>query len=156
MVSLSFWTAVGSYRWMDHHHSVCRRPWHDVLASSRKRVMPILLRVSSIRSLSTGTMMNKKVAQIALVGFVVGALIPLFWGILGFLLFNVPEGWFSRAYWNAVYITCPFWRISGEKALVLMPLLNGCMYAIIALAIAKATRSPSVTNRPSGGDIANQ
>ena len=82
-------------------------------------------------------MMNKMIIRVASVGFVVGALVPLFWSILSFLLFNVPEGWFSRAYWNAVYITCPFWRIDGEKALVLMPLSNGCMYAIIAVLIVK-------------------
>jgi len=81
--------------------------------------------------------MNKMIIRVASVGFVVGALVPLFWSILSFLLFNVPEGWFSRAYWNAVYITCPFWRIDGEKALVLMPLSNGCMYAIIAVLIVK-------------------
>jgi hypothetical protein len=73
-----------------------------------------------------------------LVGFLIGALVPLFWGVLSFLLFNVPENWFSRAYWKAVYITCPFWLINGEKAMILMPLLNGCMYAVIAVIITKA------------------
>jgi hypothetical protein len=90
-----------------------------------------------------------------LIGFLIGALVPLFWGVLSFLLFNVPEGWFSRAYWHAVYITCPFWRINGEKALVLMPLLNGCMYAIIALVIVKVRRSASATNQSSSGGLAN-
>jgi hypothetical protein len=61
----------------------------------------------------------------ALFAFVVGAFIPLFWGVMVFLLFSVPEGWFSRFFWHAVYITCPFWVIEGEKALVLMPMLNG-------------------------------
>ena len=31
-------------------------------------------------------------ARTLIVGFVIGALIPLFWGILGFVLFNAPEG----------------------------------------------------------------
>lgn len=73
-----------------------------------------------------------------LIGFLVGAIVPLFWGVLGFLLFNVPEGLFSRIYWDAVYLTCPFWRIDGEKALILMPLLNGSMYAILAALIHKS------------------
>jgi hypothetical protein len=73
-----------------------------------------------------------------LIGFLVGAIIPLFWGVLGFLLFNVPEGQFSRIYWDAVYLTCPFWHIDGEKALILMPLLNGSMYAILAAFIHKS------------------
>lgn len=81
----------------------------------------------------------------ALRGFIVGALVPIFWGILSFLLFNA-EGWFGDIYWKLVYITCPFWLISGEKALVLMPLLNGCTYAYIAVVIAKLRP----TDRPSG------
>lgn len=79
----------------------------------------------------------KKTKVLLIVGFLVGALIPVFWGILSFLLFNLQEGWFSRAYWKTVYITCPFWRISGEKAMVLMPLLNGCLYAALAVCIVK-------------------
>jgi hypothetical protein len=39
----------------------------------------------------------------------------LFWGILGMLLFNSPEGWFSRAFWWAVYLTCPFWAIEERR-----------------------------------------
>lgn len=78
-----------------------------------------------------------KSLKCSLVGFIIGALIPLFWGVLSFLLFNVREGWFSRAYWHAVYITCPFWVIDGEKALFLMPILNGGLYAILAVIILK-------------------
>jgi hypothetical protein len=96
-----------------------------------------------------------RLKRFALFGFIVGALVPLFWGILSFLLFNVPEGWFSRAYWKAVYITCPFWMISGEKAMILMPLLNGGMYAIIALIIAKARKSSGAASNSSSGGLAN-
>ena len=70
-----------------------------------------------------------------LVGFLIGAFVPVFWGILSFVLFNGPENWFSKAYWGTVYLTCPFWRIDGEKAMILMPLLNGLMYAVIAAMI---------------------
>lgn len=59
-----------------------------------------------------------------LIGFVIGALVPLFWGVLGFLLFNIPEGPLSRIFWGAVYLTCPFWVIAGNKALILMPVLK--------------------------------
>ena len=76
-----------------------------------------------------------------LAGFAIGAVVPLFWGILGMLLFNVPEGWFSRVFWRAVYLTCPFWVIGGGKALILMPLLNGLMYAALTLLITQAYRS---------------
>jgi hypothetical protein len=75
--------------------------------------------------------------KVSLIGFVIGALVPLLWGVLSFLLFNVREGWFSRAYWHALYIRCPFWVIDGEKDLFLMPLLNGCLYALIASLLMK-------------------
>lgn len=65
----------------------------------------------------------------ALFAFVLGAFIPLFWSAMVFLLFSVPEGCFSRLFWHAVYITRPFRVIEGEKAPVLMPLLNGLMDA---------------------------
>jgi hypothetical protein len=76
----------------------------------------------------------QKLRRNLLIGFVAGALVPLFWGILGFLLFNVAEASLSRLFWGAVYLTCPFWVIEGNKALVLMPVLNGIMYcAIVAM-----------------------
>ena len=70
-------------------------------------------------------------ARTVIIGFLTGACIPLFWGILGLILFNVPEGLGSRIFWSAVYITCPFWAIEGNKALFLMPFLNGIMYAFL-------------------------
>ncbi len=72
-----------------------------------------------------------------MVGFIVGALVPLLWGVLSFLLFNLREGWLSRVYWGAVYITCPFWFIEGQKAMFLMPILNGFMYALLAIIFVK-------------------
>jgi hypothetical protein len=74
--------------------------------------------------------------------FLFGALIPLFWGIAGMVLFNVPEGSFSRVFWNLVYLTCPFWRIEGKKALFLMPLLNGATYALLAFTALRVFRGP--------------
>jgi hypothetical protein len=82
----------------------------------------------------------KRLKKIALGGFILGALVPLFWGVLAFILFNAPEGWFSRAFWDAVYLTCPFWSINGGKALVLMPLLNGCMYAAVVTCLFTVVR----------------
>ena len=73
--------------------------------------------------------------------FGIGAGVPAFWGILGMLLFNVPEGLASRVFWSAVYITCPFWVIEGPSAIILMPLLNGCLYALLAFGAAKVYAS---------------
>ena len=63
-----------------------------------------------------------------IVSGVVGFCVPTFWGILAFLMFNWPEGAFSRVFWGLVYITCPFWRIEGAKALWLMSPLNALLY----------------------------
>jgi hypothetical protein len=79
--------------------------------------------------------MSKSQWRWILAAFALGALVPLFWGILGFLLFSVPEGALSRAFWQAVYVTCPSWRIDGYISYLLTPLLNGLMYAAIATAL---------------------
>jgi len=80
--------------------------------------------------------MNARTLRISLsLGFLAGALVPLFWGVLAFLTFDFPEGRLSTAFWKAVYITCPFWRIDGYKAYILMPLLSGCMYAVITVIV---------------------
>src|SRR5580658_8231674 len=76
--------------------------------------------------------MSKSQWRLTVAAFVLGAFVPLMWGILGFVYFNVPEGVFSRAFWQAVYLTCPSWRIDGYKSYLLTPLLNGLMYAAIA------------------------
>jgi hypothetical protein len=76
--------------------------------------------------------MSKSQWRLIVAAFVLGAFVPLMWGILGFVYFNVPEGAFSRAFWQAVYLTCPSWRIDGYKSYLLTPLLNGLMYAAIA------------------------
>jgi hypothetical protein len=87
-------------------------------------------------------------ARTVIIGFVIGACIPLFWGILAFILFNVPEGLGSRIFWNAVYITCPFWVIEGNKALFLMPLLNGITYALLFGGITSLCRRFSRNTHP--------
>jgi hypothetical protein len=85
-----------------------------------------------------------RLKQSIVIGFGIGALVPLFWGVLSMLLFNVPEGPFSRLFWQAVYVTCPSWEIDGRKAWVLMPLFNGCMYAGIAVLITAVFRRGDV------------
>ena len=67
-----------------------------------------------------------------LIAGVLGAVMPLIWGLLGFLWFNLPEGPQSRAFWKAVYLTCPSWSIDGY---FLTPLLNALMYTAIAAAL---------------------
>ncbi len=68
------------------------------------------------------------------------ALIPVFWGVAAMVLFNVLEGVLSVLLWKAVYLTCPFWAIEGYKSLFLMPLLNGLLYACLAVLLMNVPR----------------
>jgi hypothetical protein len=45
---------------------------------------------------------------------VVGALVPLFWIVMGFLLFNMPQSRASDLFGDAVYITCPSWLLPAD------------------------------------------
>ncbi len=56
------------------------------------------------------------------------------------VLFNVPEGALSVLFWKAAYLTCPFWVIEGSKSLFLMPLLNGLLYACLAVLVMSVPR----------------
>ena len=71
-------------------------------------------------------------ARAAAVGFLIGVLVPIFWTFAAFLTFGGPEGAFSRGFWRAVNITCPFWQNNGA---ILTGLFNGLFYTLIALAI---------------------
>lgn len=67
-------------------------------------------------------------AEAVTIASLIGALVPLFWGVMAFLLFNLRESLASRMFWAAVHITCPSWIIQGSKSLVLTPLLNALLY----------------------------
>ena len=77
-------------------------------------------------------------ARAALIGFAVGVLIPLLWGVLNFALFGVPEGAFSRAFWTLVYITCPFWVLDGPGAVWLYDVLEWLPLCAHFVIIAKS------------------
>ena len=98
--------------------------------------------------LLSGLIAMKSLRRCFIIGFIAGVLVPLFWGILSFFVFNAPENWISHAYWRAVYLTCPFWIIEGNKALILMPLLNGLAYAVLCVAIASSIRGLLGKRRP--------
>jgi hypothetical protein len=82
--------------------------------------------------------MKRKVAIWGIIGFFV----PLFWGIISFILFNA-EGTWTTAYWYMVYATCPFWMMPGLVGEILMPALNALFYAALSycfLSIRKKLR----------------
>jgi hypothetical protein len=67
---------------------------------------------------------------IALIGFFV----PIFWGVAGFILFNLREGLLSRIFWGLVYFTCPFWSLPADLIFtILTPFLNAALYGGLAL-----------------------
>ena len=67
---------------------------------------------------------------------IIGALVPVFWGIMSFVLFNANGRW-TNVYWSLVYLTCPFWLISGNAGTILAPILNGGLYGLAAFVFYK-------------------
>ena len=41
-------------------------------------------------------------------GAIIGFLMPIVWGVLGFALFNVPEGHTADLFWKLNHFFCPF------------------------------------------------
>jgi hypothetical protein len=71
--------------------------------------------------------MKRTVSIATAVGFVV----PIFWGVVSFLLFGLPESRAADIFWGVVYITCPPWLIPTSSmlaAFVVVPLLNALLY----------------------------
>jgi len=75
--------------------------------------------------------MNWKIKAAAIGGF----LVPLFWGVAAFILFNAPESAWTSAFWSLVYLTCPFWILPGTAGMILMPIFNAGLYALIAAGV---------------------
>jgi hypothetical protein len=69
----------------------------------------------------------------------VGCVVPMFWGVESFISFNARESTWTDIYWYTVYITCPPWLLPENNwSWLLTPLLNGVLYAGIALLISAA------------------
>lgn len=64
---------------------------------------------------------------------VLGALVPVFWGVMGFIYFTEPQGHWADMFWRLVYLTCPS-RALPENGLswLITPVVNAAMYAGIA------------------------
>jgi hypothetical protein len=86
------------------------------------------------------------------VAFSIGMLVPLFWGFLGLLLFNVPEGPASRIFWTLVYLTCPSWALPGA---LLTAFVNGCLYVTLYVAFVGLSCLLRKTSKPIGSKNAN-
>ena len=65
----------------------------------------------------------------------VGFFVPIFWGFMAFLLFNMPEGIYSQIFWALVYVTCPPWLL-GIPA-IFTPVLNAILYGALAYSVLR-------------------
>jgi uncharacterized membrane protein len=70
--------------------------------------------------------MKKHLAVAAMIGF----FLPLFWGMLSLILFNLRDPLWTRVFWFSVYATCPGWWMPGgtDLAVVATPFLNAAAY----------------------------
>jgi hypothetical protein len=63
---------------------------------------------------------------------VLGALVPIFWSILGFVNWNAKGHW-ADMFWRLVYLTCPSWLLpENGLSWLITPAVNAVMYAAIA------------------------
>jgi hypothetical protein len=81
----------------------------------------------------------------ALMWAAVGFMVPVFWGVLSFILFNAHQSLWTDVYWLLVYITCPFWLLPDTSISWVdwldTPVLNACLYGSIAIVIVRIRRS---------------
>jgi hypothetical protein len=44
-------------------------------------------------------------------GALIGALVRIFWGVLGFVFWGGRNSWLTDLFYDAIYVTCPPWLI---------------------------------------------
>jgi hypothetical protein len=67
--------------------------------------------------------------DLLLISAAIGFVVPPCWGLVAFMLFNLPEGEISHLFWTIVVATCPAWKLPGLWGELLMPPINAAMYA---------------------------
>ena len=85
----------------------------------------------------------------------IGFVVPGFWGVLGFIFFNAPQSSWTDLFWALVYITCPPWLLpetSLAPGWVVAPILNACLYGLIAMVIVHIRRTTQTRNASHGTD----
>lgn len=85
--------------------------------------------------------------RLIVISSAVGFLVPIFWGILGFILFSAPQSRFTDLYWATVYVTCPAWFNPGLWGSIIMPFANAVLYAGIAYFLVTTMRTMAKTNK---------
>lgn len=83
----------------------------------------------------------KPIAKRIFIWMVIGAFVPIIWGVASFITFNAPESRWSDLYWYIVYVTCPAWRLPESKwSMLITPLANAVLYGLVAFLISIALR----------------
>lgn len=82
--------------------------------------------------------MKKWILLAAAIGFVM----PILWGIMGFVYFTAPQSQSTNLFWTAVHVTCPFWDLqSGITSTIVTTFLNAGLYGLIGFGFAKLRAS---------------
>ncbi len=83
----------------------------------------------------------ERIAKRVALWMAIGAFVPIFWGVLGFIEFNARESKWTDLFWNLVYITCPPWQLpENDWSMVETPLANAVLYGLVAFLISIAIR----------------
>jgi hypothetical protein len=68
----------------------------------------------------------------------IGFVMPILWGVVGFVYFTAPQSRSTDLFWTVVHVTCPFWDLAGGiVSTILTPFLNAGLYGVIAFSFAK-------------------
>ena len=100
-------------------------------------VLPVLFVAVTVHK----TRKLKSLARSFLIWAAIGFFIPLYWLILGFLMFNAQESFWTAFYWRALHITFPTSLITGNSFLWWEMIVNACLYGGIALIIMCVSKS---------------
>jgi hypothetical protein len=78
----------------------------------------------------------ERLAKRVVIWAAIGAFVPIFWGVVGFLAFNANgSGW--DLFWGIVYITCPPWLLpEGKWSVWITPIANAVLYGLVAFFVS--------------------
>jgi hypothetical protein len=84
---------------------------------------------------------RKPMGKVLLAWAVIGAVVPLFWGILGFVFFTVRQSLWTDIFWWFVFVTCPPWLLpENSVSWLITPIANGLLYVAIAYLALSAVK----------------
>jgi hypothetical protein len=83
----------------------------------------------------------ERMAKRVAIWMLVGLLVSVFWGVMGFLLFNASQSRWTDLYWDFVYVTCPPWLLpENDWSTALTMVLNAVLYGVVALVVSLSVR----------------